>query len=226
MSDATIEVERREETGKGAARRLRSRNMIPAVLYGAGRDSVAIQIPRKMLIDLFKEGGHENRIFLLHLAGTEKSRHAMIRDLQIDPMNHEVRHLDFQRISMDEKLRVKVHVVLEGEAHGVRNGGGVLDFVTRELEIECLPTAIPSEIRFDVSELAVGQHLDVDAIELPEGVEYVGSSGTVIASVKHARVEAVEVEEEEGELEAVAEGEEPEVIQRGKKDDEEAEAES
>jgi len=220
MAETTIEVQRRESVGKSEVRRLRRAEMIPAVLYGAGRESVPIQVPRRTLLELFKEGGHENRIFLLKLSGTDKSRHAMVRDLQIDPVTSQVVHLDFQRIQMDQKIRVRVHVELAGTSFGVKNEGGVLDFVTREIEIECLPTEIPQEIRVDVEPLHVGDHLEASAIELPEGVTYVGPAEAVVASVKHARVEAAPAGEEEEA--AAAESAEPEVIQKGKKEEEEA----
>ncbi len=151
MSEATIEVQRRERAGKSESRRLRKSDLIPAVLYGADKEPIAIQVPRVTLLDLFKEGGHENRIFLLKLSGTDQTRHAMVRDIQVDAMTNKITHLDFQRIAMDKKLRVRVHLALEGIPTGVKNDGGILDFVTREVEVECMPNAIPQEIGVDVS---------------------------------------------------------------------------
>ncbi len=218
MSETTIEVVRRERVGKTENKRLRRAEMIPAVLYGAGREPVSIQVARKMLIDLFKAGGHENRIFLLKLAGTDQSRHAMIRDLQLDPISNQVVHVDFQRILMDQKVRVKVHLELEGSPVGVKIDGGILDFVTREIEVECLPSAIPHEIKVDVSELRIGDHLETREITLPDGVEYLGSPDLVVASVKHAKVEVVEAAPAEAAATATPAAE-PEVIARGKKDE-------
>jgi large subunit ribosomal protein L25 len=215
MNEATIEVQRRERTGKGENRRLRVAGIVPAVLYGADRDPVAIQVPRKTVLDLFKAGGHENRIFLLKLTGTDQTRHAMVRDLQVDPMTNEISHLDFQRIAMDQKLRVHVRIELVGTPYGVKTESGLLDFVTRELEVECMPSAIPSEIKVDISELRVEQHMEARELTLPEGVEYVGSPEAVIVSIKHARVEEVAAPAE-GVAPAAAE---PEVIQRGKKEE-------
>jgi large subunit ribosomal protein L25 len=220
MPETTIEVLRRDGVGKSESRRLRKADMIPAVLYGGGREPISIQVPRKTLIETFKSGGHENRIFLLQLVGTDQSRHAMIRDLQVDPVSSQVVHVDFQRILMDQVVRVRVHLELDGLAFGVKNEAGILDFVTREIEVECLPAAIPQVIRHDVSELHVGQHLEARDLVLPEGVSYVGSPETVIASVKHARIEVVETPAEEA-APVAAEAAEPEVIQRGKKEEEE-----
>lgn len=215
--DLTIEVNRRDETGKSANRRLRRAEMIPAVVYGGGKEPISIKVPRKTLIDLFKSGGSENRIFLLKLADTGQSRHAMIRDIQVDPITRKVEHVDFMRIDMSKRIRVRVHVTLEGVAYGVRTEGGLLDFVTREVEVECLPTAIPQEIKVDVSEVKVGQHLEVKDLQLPEGVKLLEDADRVIVSVAHAKVEA------EGAAAAGAEGAaEPEVIAKGKKEEEKA----
>jgi large subunit ribosomal protein L25 len=216
MAETTIEVHRRESVGKSESRRLRRADMIPAVLYGAGKESVSIQVPRITLIELFKTGGHENRIFLLKLAGTDQSRHAMIRDLQIDPVSTKIVHVDFQRILMDQKVRVKVHLALTGTPTGVKNDGGILDFVTREIEVECLPSLIPQQIEADVSELRVGQHLEAKELTFPDGVTYLGAPDLVVASVKHARIEVVEAAPTEAVVAAPAE---PEVIARGKKEE-------
>jgi len=220
MQEVVIEVQRREQTGKNANRRLRAGDLIPAVVYGGGRESIAVQVPKKMLLALFKEGGHENRIFLLKLAGTDQTRHAMVRDLQIDPATHEVEHLDFQRVMMDQKVRVRVHVELEGTPFGVKNQGGVLDFMTRDLEIECLPSVIPHEIKVNVAELQVGDHVEAKDLNLPEGVVLVGAPDAVVVAVSHARVEAVEATEAAEEAEAA----EPEVIKRGKDEEDEEES--
>ena len=215
--DLTIEVTRREETGKSANRRLRREEMIPAVVYGGGKEPISIQLPRKTLIDLFKSGGSENRIFLLKLADTGQSRHAMIRDMQIHPITRKVEHVDFMRIDMAKRIRVRVHVTLEGVAYGVRTEAGLLDFVTREVEVECLPTAIPQEIKVDVTDVRVGQHLEVKDLKLPAGVKLIEDEDRVIVSVAHAKVEAEAAAA--GTEAAVAE---PEVIAKGKKEEEKA----
>jgi large subunit ribosomal protein L25 len=215
--DLIIEVNRREETGKSANRRLRREEMIPAVVYGGGKEPVAIQVPRKTLIDLFKSGGSENRIFLLKLGNTGQSRHAMIRDMQIHPITRKVEHVDFMRIDMTKTIRVRVHITLEGVAYGVRTEMGLLDFVTREVEVECLPTAIPQEIKVDVTEVRIGQHLEVKDIKLPAGVKLVEDEDRVIVSVAHPKVEA---EAAAAGTEAAAA--EPEVIAKGKKEEEKA----
>ncbi|MEO8275989.1 MAG: 50S ribosomal protein L25 [Thermoanaerobaculia bacterium] len=215
--ETTIEVQRREETGKSANRRLRRDAMIPAVVYGGGKEPISIRVQRKTLIDLFKSGGSENRIFLLKLGDTGQSRHAMIRDMQVDPLTRQVQHVDFMRIDMSKRIRVRVHISLDGVAYGVRTEGGLLDFVTREVEVECLPTSIPKELRVDVTELRIGQHLEVKDLALPEGVTMVEDADRVVLSVAHAKLE---VEAPAAGAVAAEGAAEPEVIAKGKKDDE------
>ncbi|MGE0639079.1 MAG: 50S ribosomal protein L25 [Thermoanaerobaculia bacterium] len=217
--EVTIEVERREATGKSPNARLRRADSIPAVVYGGAKDPIAIQVPRKTLINIFKDGGSENRIFLLKLAGTEQSRHAMIRDMQVDPITNQVAHVDFMRIDMAQRIRVKVHIELQGVAYGVKTESGVLDFVTREIEVECLPSAIPQSIVVDVTDVHVGQHLEVKDLVMPEGVTLNDDPDRVVLSIAHAKAEdeatATEAAPAEG-------GAEPEVIAKGKKEEEAA----
>ena len=216
--EVTIEVVRREGRGKSASARLRRTDTIPAVVYGGARDPIAVQVPRKTLIDIFKKGGSENRIFLLKLSGTEKSRHAMIREMQVDPITNQVAHVDFLRIDMAKRIQVKVHIEIQGLAYGVKNESGVLDFVTREIEVECLPSAIPHSIVVDVTELRVGQHLEVKDLAMPEGVVLIDDPTRVVLAVAVAKAEAEPVAAVEG---AVVEGAaEPEVATKGKKDEE------
>ena len=128
---ATIEVHERTDLSKNANRRLRQEGQIPAVVYGLDRDPVAIRVDRRTIWNLLRKEGGENAVFLLKMAGTDKSRHTMIRDLQVDPITNEVQHLDFLRVNMDEVVRVNVPVELEGTPYGVANESGILDFVTR-----------------------------------------------------------------------------------------------
>jgi large subunit ribosomal protein L25 len=220
--EVTIEVERRESSGKAANGRLRRGDLIPAVVYGGQKEPISIQVPRRTLIDIFKEGGSENRIFLLKLAGTAQSRHAMIREMQIDPITRQVSHVDFMRIDMTQRIRVKVHITIVGTAYGVKTEGGLLDFVTREVEVECLPTAIPHELLIDVNDVKIGEHLEVKDLKLPEGVTLLEDPDRVVVSVAHAKIEVeAPVAAVEG---AAVEGAaaEPEVIAKGKKEEEKA----
>jgi large subunit ribosomal protein L25 len=216
MSEMTIEVQSRdEEVGSGAARRLRRAGMIPAVVYGGDRDSKAITVPRRALIELLKKGGRENAVFLLKLAGSDKQRNCMVKELEVDPISREILHVDFLRIDMTAKVEVSVHVELLGEPQGVRNEGGILDHVNREVEISCLPGDIPRQLEVDVSELHIGDHVTAGDLTLPDGVELLTEPDRVLASVVAPRLPE-EPEEEEEALLIEAEQAEPEVVGRGK----------
>lgn len=207
MSDTlNIEVNPRPETGKNANRRARAAGKIPAVVYGGGKESVAIAVDRKTLLDTLKGHSGETPIFLLKLG--DKERHAMIRNMEVDPISRQVIHVDFQRVMMDQKVRVAVPVELVGTAVGVKAEGGMLDFVTREIHIECLPGDIPKHLEFDVTEIHVGQHVEAGDVKLPEGVVLLDEPDKVIASLTHGRLEA--------ETDAAAERAEPEVIKKTK----------
>ena len=211
MSELTIEVQKREKTGKGANRRARSGGLIPAVVYGGGKESVSIEIDRKSMLDLMKKAGSENPIYLLKLGDNE--RHAMIREVQTHPISRQVVHIDFQRVMMDQKIHVKVPIELVGTAYGVKTQGAVLDFVTREIEVECLPGDIPGHVELDITGLHANQHAEAREVKLPDGVTLYDSPDKVIVSVAHARVE-------EGDEVAAADRDEPEVIKKGKTDEE------
>lgn len=228
MSEITVEVKERKETGKNANRRLRATGFVPAVVYGGGREAVPIQVEMKVIQDLLRQEGGEHAVFLLKMAGTEKTRHTMVRDFEIDSVSRQIIHLDFQRVLLTETVRVPVAIELIGVPLGVKNEGGVLDFVTREVEIESLPGDIPSKLVLDVSELNVGDHLDASSLDLPAKVTLLEELGRTIVSVAHSRVSDVVEEAEAGDEEELlleAEDAEPELIGRGKEQDEETESE-
>lgn len=222
MSEITIEVNKREETGKNANRRLRASGFIPAVVYGGGRDSLSIQVQKQVIHDLLRQEGGEHAVFLLKLAGTDKSRHTMVRDVEIHSVSRQIIHIDFQRVLMTEKVKVMVGIELLGTPEGVKNEGGVMDFITREVEIESLPGDLPAKLTLDVTDLNIGDHLEAKDLEIPEKVELMEEPGRVIVSVAHSRVsDVVEEAEAEGEeLLLEAEAEEPELIGRGKEAEE------
>ena len=206
MSEMSIQVEKREKTGKGGCRQARMRGLIPAVVYGSGKDSVPVQVDRKTFLDLMKKAGSENPIFLLKLSDTGQERHAMIRDMQKNPLSRQVIHIDFQRIDMTHKVRVTIPVELVGTAYGVKVEGGLIDFVVREVHVECLPGDIPNHLEMNVTELHAGHHAAAKDLKLPEGVTLLDDPERVILSVVHARTEEA------------AEGDqaEPEIIKKGK----------
>ncbi len=227
MAELKIEVEPREQTGKNANRRLRSAGKIPAVVYGGGKESVPIQVEQKDLKELLATEGGENAVFLLKLAGTGRSRHTMVREVVTHPISRQITHIDFMRVNMTEKVRVAVPVELVGTAYGVKTEGGVLDFVNREVEIECLPGDIPPSLELEVSELKVGDHAEVKDLVLPASVQLLSEEDKVLVAIAHSRVaatlEAVEAEAEEEEVLIEAEEEQPELVGRAKEGEEEQE---
>jgi large subunit ribosomal protein L25 len=214
MKTIEITVEKRPSRGKNEARRTRQAGRIPAVVYGAGKDTVPITVDVRSLADAFRGGAGENAIFLLKLQDTGETRHAMIREFQRDPVSRRPVHLDFVRVLMDTKVRVRVPVEVVGIARGVKIDAGILDFVTREIEIECLPGNIPEHLPLDVTELGIGDALRISDLAAPEGVEVVDDAEKVIVHVAHPAVEevAAPVEAEA----AAAEPAEPEVLRKGK----------
>ncbi|MGH9464165.1 MAG: 50S ribosomal protein L25 [Thermoanaerobaculia bacterium] len=218
MQETTVIVQERAATGKNANRRLRTAGRIPAVVYGAGKPPVPISVDERTMHELLK-AGNDNAIFLLQLGDSGKSRHAMIRELRIDPIERKIEHIDFQRVLLTEKVRVRVHIVLGGTPEGVKNEGGVLDFQTRELELECLPKDIPAHLSVEVSGLRIGQHIEAREVALPARVTLMSDGHQVVASVAHSRVEVEAAPSVEGLVEAVPT--EPEVIGRGKKEESE-----
>ncbi len=224
MEQMTIEVEKREAIGKGPNRRARARGQVPGVVYGAGRDTMPIQIDRKSLVDLLKKGGGENTVFLLKLTGTDKTRHAMIREMQLHPVSRQILHVDFQRILMTEKVKVQVPIALVGTAFGVKNEDAMLDFVTRQVQVECLPGDIPHHIDLDVTELHVNQHIEAKQLTLPANVVLAEEPDRVIVACSHVRLVEEPVAAEAAAEELIeAQPVEPELIKRGKAVEEEAE---
>ncbi len=221
MKTIELNVEKRSTTGKSEARRTRMGGRIPGVVYGAGKANVPISLDKKALADLFREGAGENAIFLLKLAGSDQSRHAMIRELQRDPVSRKPLHVDFVRVLMDVKITVEVPIEVVGVARGVKTDGGILDLVTREIEVECLPSNIPAHIAVDVSDLGIGDAIRVSDLPVLEGVRIVDNPEKVVVHVAHPTREE---EPAAATAEGAAELAEPEVLKKGKAVTEEEEA--
>ena len=207
--DITIVAEPRATRGKNEARRLRAGGRIPAVVYGAGKDATAVSVNPKEIDRLLYSGTGHNTIFNVEVEGQETSP-AMIIDWQHDPVKDNLLHIDMERIDLTKKLTVRVPVHLEGEPKGVKTQGGLMEVVTREIEIECLPGNIPEHFTMDVGEMLIGDNLRASAVAMVEGIELKSNPNTVICHVVELR--AAEAEEEaEAEGEAVegeaAEGE-------------------
>ncbi len=213
-----IKGERREFFGKNASRRLRKEGRVPANLYGTGMENISLILDKKDIFDILRSEAGENTIF--KIAYDSKTQDVMIKEIQTNPANDELLHVDLILIAMDKEIRITVPFVLTGEPVGVKAEGGFVDFVTREIEIECLPKAIPENIEVDISDLHLHQSIKVDEISLPEGAKWVSDPETVIAMI-HAQAKEEVVVEEEVEEEVIAEEEEPEIIKKEKLEEEE-----
>jgi large subunit ribosomal protein L25 len=213
MANIELSVERRKEIGKNVARRARAAGKVPAVVYGAKKETVPIYIEARALTTAFRKGAGDNAIYLLKMAGTEQSRHAMIKEINRDPVSRALLHVDFVRVLMDVKVRVPVALELVGVPKGVKQEGGILDFVSREVEIECLPTDIPARLPVDVSEVGMGESYRVGQIPAQPGLRILDDPDKVIAHVAHP---AKEEEVAAAPVEAAATATEPEVIKKGK----------
>jgi large subunit ribosomal protein L25 len=206
-----IATEKRDVFGKNASYRIRRTGRIPAILYGEGKDSVPLVLSKKDVIQILKSDLGLNSLFKISFGSEE--RDVMIKDVQIDAITDEVMHADLIQIDMTKSIRVAVPVELVGEAVGVKTEGGFIDFMTRELLIECLPALIPEHFAVDVSALHLHQSLKAGDVAMPEGIRLITEPGVVIALVQMPAEEKAEVAAavEEGAEAAPAE---PEVIKK------------
>ena len=207
MERVQLDVELRDETGTGSARRLRKQGLVPGVVYGRSQEPINLKLDATELADV--TGG--NAIIDLQVDGEEKT--VMVKDVQQDAVTDEYLHVDFHQIALDESIVVEVPISLEGIAEGVREGG-VLQQTLREVEVECLPTEIPSDLKLDISELEVGESLHVSDLEASEGVDFATSGDEVVVTVVAPTELDLDEDEDELEEDVVTEpeviGEEPE----------------
>ena len=219
-----LEAHPRESGNKNQARRVRRDGKIPGVIYGAGKGSLSVSVdPRQVLRILHSETGH-NTIFDLTLNGGERTK-AMIVDWQYEPLKGKLLHIDLKRIAMDKVLKVNVPIFLKGEAAGVKQEGGILEQMLREVEIECLPGDIPSHIDVDVSDLTFGKVLRVSDLPHSEKLKFLTDANQPVAHVTSVKEEVVATPEAVA-AEAAAGPAEPEVIKKGKQETEEEGAEA
>jgi large subunit ribosomal protein L25 len=217
--DITVTAEVRTTRGKNEARRLRVRGFIPAVLYGAYKDSVAVGLNPKELTKILNSTTGHNTIFNLAIEGGENTP-VMVVDSQRDPIKGKMLHADLKRIDLTKRIRVSVPVITDGEAAGIKLQGGLLEIISREIEIECLPDEIPEHFVVDVRELMIGQSVRAGGIPMTGSMRLIGPSDSVIAHVVAMRAEEV-APVVAAEVAPVAEaGAEPEVIKKGKKEEE------
>src|SRR6202163_2489777 len=221
MDQIIVEAAPRETRGKNAARRVRLTGQVPAVIYGGKGKSQALEVNAKQLSAILRSASGHNTIFKVKIDKDQQT--AIVKDWLVDPVKGHLLHVDLLRIAMDVRMRVKVPVHTFGEAQGVKLQGGVFEMVTREVEIECLPSDIPTEFRLDISDLMIGMQLRPTDIKVdPEKIKILTDPARVLAHVVTLRVEE-EKPAEAVAADAAATPAEPEVIKKGKKDAEEGE---
>jgi large subunit ribosomal protein L25 len=220
MAEIVVNAKGRDDRGKNAARRLRREGLVPGIVYGGKGGSIAIAVDPKALQKVLRSEAGRNTILKLDIAGAGATN-AILKDLQIDPIKDSLLHADFYRIAMDVAIRVTVPINIRGEARGVKVDGGILELITREIEVECLPGDIPERIDVDVSDLGLNGALRVS--DLPASAKV-----KILESLDQVVVHVVSVKEEEApapaavavEGEAAAAPAEPEVLKKGKKEEE------
>jgi large subunit ribosomal protein L25 len=212
-----IEASLRESFGKNAARRLRSTGYVPAVIYGGGGSSLSIALDPRLISHLIRSEAGRTAILTLETPGAEPAR-VMLKDWQTDPTRGRLLHVDFVRITADTRVRVRVPIQITGEPQGVKVQGGILEFVLREVEVECLPDDIPERIIADVADLTIGRNLRVAHLPVGKGVTVLTDPDRVVAHVVALKAE----EEKVAEAVEVAPAE-PELIRKPKAEEEASE---
>ncbi len=206
---SVVATPREGRFNKNAARRVRVEGKIPAVVYGAGQDSVAVTVDPRVIIKILHSDTGHNTIFDLDVTGAGTVK-AMIVDWQNEPIKGALLHIDLKRIAMDKAIRVSVPVQLIGVPVGVKTQGGILEHVLREVEIECLPADIPSHLDADVSGLEINQAIHVSDLPHSGSIKFLEDEGLTVAHVSMIKEEVVAVEE------VVEAATEPEVAKKGK----------
>jgi large subunit ribosomal protein L25 len=212
MKYVAIETQIRTKAGKGVARKLRHTGQTPGVLYGPKAETISLSVNTHKLNMLLNSAGGEPLLFTLNLRsnGDSSSHTALIKDLQLHPVDDRIRHVDFYEVLMDKDVQVDVPITAVGKAKGVEVDMGVLEIIQRTVRISCLPLAIPRDIQIDVSDLGLGDAIHVADITPPEGVRLMDDPETTLMTIVASRAEEEEEEEEETEIEVEEEEEEAE----------------
>lgn len=214
--DTVVAAEPRSSRGKNEARRTRVAGKIPAIVYGAFKDPQAVSVNPKDILKIIRGKSGHNSIFDVEIAGVERTP-VIVADEQYDPVKDTLIHIDLKRIDLTRKLRVSIPIHAHGEAKGVKQQGGVLDLVTRSIEIECIPDDIPNQFDVDVTELMIGNNIRVSDLKVADGIRVLTSPEAVVAHVVGIKEEVAATPAEGAPAAA-----EPEVAKKGKKEEEAA----
>ena len=224
--DATLDAVKREGRGKNEANRLRAGGQIPAVVYGSKKEGkapegVAVSVDPKAVLRILHSDSGANTLINLRVDGTEAR--VMVKEYQLDPVTHQLLHADFYALAMDKEITVTVPIVLKGESRGVKQQGGIVDFVTREIEVQCLPTNIPEHIDVDISELMLNQSVRLKDLAQDPKWKAVTDGETMLVHVVMPKAEESAQAADATAAAAPAATAEPEVIKKGKDEKEEKE---
>jgi len=229
--EAVLEATVRDSRGKNEARRMRAGGLVPAVLYGAwaegegdadGRNiATAISVEPKALRKILHSESGANTLISLKLAGAGDTR-VLVKDYQLDPITHQILHADFYRIAMDKVLRVTVPVIARGEAPGVKQQGGILEYVHRQVDVECLPADIPEHIEVNIGDLMLHQGVRVRDVAANPKLKLMTDGDTMLVHVIMPKAEEAAATAADAAAAAPVAAAEPEVIKKGKKEEAEA----
>ena len=222
--EAVLEATVRDSRGKNEARRTRAEGKVPAVVYGTAgsgkSEATAIAVEPKALTKILHSESGANTLISLKISGAKGDTRVLVKDYQLDPITHKILHADFYRIAMDKLLRVTVSLTVKGEAPGVKQQGGILEFVHRQVEVECLPGDIPEHIEINVGELMLHQGVRVRDLPANPKVKPVTDADTMLVHVIMPKAEEVAAPAAEGAAAAAPTAPaEPEVIKKGKKEE-------
>src|SRR4030095_728952 len=217
--EAVLEATPRDTFGKNEARRTRRGGQVPAVLYGGdGKEATPSQVAPKALLKILHSESGQNTLIALKLPGGGDTR-VLVRDFLIDPVTHQVLHADFYRVAMDRLIQVTIPVLVRGEPKGVKQQGGLLEFIRREIVIECLPGDIPENVDVDVSELMLHQGIRVRDVATSPKWKAVTEGEAMLVHVIMPKAEEAPAPAEAAAAAATATPAEPEVIKKGKKEE-------
>jgi len=226
--EAVLEATTRDSFGKNEARRTRREGKVPAVVYGgsgdaAGHAAMPIAVEPKALLRILHSESGANTLISLKLAGAGDTK-VLVKEFQLDPLTHQVLHADFYRVAMDRVIQVTIPVIVKGEPKGVKQQGGVLELIRREIEIECLPGDIPENVEVDASELMLHQGIRVRDIPVSPKWKPISEADMMLVHVIMPKAEEAPAPAEAAATTAAAPAE-PEVIKKGKKEEGEEEKE-
>jgi large subunit ribosomal protein L25 len=220
--EAILEATPRDTFGKNEARRTRREGQVPAVLYGDGKEATPIAVPPKALLKILHSESGQNTLISLKLPGGGDTR-VLVRDFQVDPITHQVLHADFYRVAMDRVIQVTIPVSVHGEPKGVKQQGGIVEFIRREIVIECLPGDIPENVDVDISELMLHQGVRVRDVATNPKWKAVTEGEAMLVHVIMPKAEEAPATADAAAA-ATAAPAEPEVIKKGKKEEADEEA--